>query len=428
MARPKLREIVTEIPYSPRSQLLPYHNRQERWAIIVAHRRFGKTVGCVNELIKQAISCPLESGRYAYIAPFYAQAKDVAWGYLKRYGLVVDGSEANESELRIDYPNGARLRLYGADNYDRMRGVYFDGVVLDEFGDMDPRAWTDVIRPCLSDRKGWGTFIGTPRGQNHFATVWDEAQNNTEWFRLMLKASETGVLAESELADARKHMTPEQYAAEYECSFFGAVTGAYYGRELEWLEKEGQIGAFGWEPDHAVHTAWDVGGTTAIWFFQSIDSRPRVIDYLEAHNMSAGWYAGKLREKPYNYGTFIVPSDADDEKEIVGISWVDALAKMDFHNFHVLPKQQSIDNGINTARVLLQKCSFDKVKAADGIKAMRNYRREWDDKRKTFRDNPLHDWSSHGADGFRHLALGFNAVGQAGSWSTPLPYHNKWIT
>lgn len=415
-------EVRITIPYCPRPQFIPYHERLERWAVIVAHRRFGKTVGCINELNKQAIICSKENGRYAYIAPFYSQAKDVAWGYVKQYGLVVPGAEAHESELRIDYPNGARLRLYGADNYDRMRGLYFDEVILDEYGDMDPRAWSDVIRPALSDRQGKATFIGTPRGQNHFATIWDDAQNNPEWFKLMLKASQTVILPETELVDARRQMTAEQYAAEYECSFYGAVIGSYYGREIEWLEAQSYISAaVNWEPDTAVHTAWDVGGTTAIWFFQIIDGLIRIIEYLEGHNQSAGWYASKLRERPYNYGTHIVPSDANDEKEIVGISWVDSLAKMDMHNFHILPKQTSIDNGINAARMMLSKCRFAKEKTADGTKALRNYRREWDDKRKTFRDHPLHDWSSHAADAFRHLALGHKSVGNP-SWSAPLNY------
>lgn len=164
------------------------------------------------------MECKLVEPHFAYVAPTYSQAKDIAWNYLKRFTSVLPGIETNEAELRADLPNGARIRLYGAENYDRMRGIYLDGVVLDEYGMIDPRAWPEVIRPALSDRKGWADFIGTPNGFNHFHEVYEVAGKEPgEWYRAMHKASETGLLDAAELADARKTMTPEQYAQEYEC-------------------------------------------------------------------------------------------------------------------------------------------------------------------------------------------------------------------
>ena len=173
------------------------------------------------DLIDAALRCTKPSGRYAYVAPFYAQAKDVVWAYLKQYTAAIPGVEINESELRVDVPtaNGerARIRLYGADNYERMRGLYFDGVVLDEYADMDPRAWSEVIRATLADRKGWATFIGTPKGRNNFYDVWAGstetgwvgAVNSPElWFSMLLKASDTGIVDADELEDARRSMTP----------------------------------------------------------------------------------------------------------------------------------------------------------------------------------------------------------------------------
>jgi phage terminase large subunit len=153
------------IPYTPRPQFEAYHDRTERFAKIVAHRRFGKTVGCINDMIKAALTNTRQfpPPRFAYIAPTYSQAKDVAWGYLKHFSAD-SGLKMSESELWVEYPNGARIRLYGADNYDRMRGLYHDGVTIDEPAQMDPRAWPEVIRPTLSDYSGWGTFIGTPEG------------------------------------------------------------------------------------------------------------------------------------------------------------------------------------------------------------------------------------------------------------------------
>jgi phage terminase large subunit len=160
------RQIV--IPYAPRRIFLPYHERTQRWSAIVAHRRCGKTVACVNDLIRAAITLEKPDGRYAYIAPLFNQAKDVAWLYLKRYAQPLLASPPNETELRIDLLNGSRIRLYGADNPDRLRGIYLDGVVLDEYAQMAPSLWGEVIRPLLTDRQGWATFIGTPKGKDKF--------------------------------------------------------------------------------------------------------------------------------------------------------------------------------------------------------------------------------------------------------------------
>src|SRR5690348_10841909 len=197
-----MRARQVETGYRARSQFVPLHARRQRWAIVVAHRRAGKTVATVNDLIDGALRCRLSEPRFAYVAPYFSQAKDIAWSYLKTYTAPIPGVSANESELRVDLPNGGRVRLYGADNYERLRGIYLDGLVLDEFGDTDPRAWQEVLRPALSDRNGWAMFIGTPRGLNHFADAWDRALADPEWFTLRLRASETGLISAEELAAA----------------------------------------------------------------------------------------------------------------------------------------------------------------------------------------------------------------------------------
>ena len=207
------------IPYAPRRVFLPYHNRAQRWSVIVAHRRAGKTVATINDQIKSAITCNKPEGRYAYIAPLFNQAKDVAWTYLKRYATPVLAGPPNETELRVDLLNGARIRLYGADNPDRLRGLYLDGVVLDEAADMHPALWGEVIRPLLADRQGHATFIGTPKGRNSFYDMYQRGFTDPDWLSLMLRASETGIVAKAELDAAAKDMTPEQYAQEFECSF-----------------------------------------------------------------------------------------------------------------------------------------------------------------------------------------------------------------
>jgi phage terminase large subunit len=395
------------IPYTPREIFVPYHNRTQRWSVEVDHRRCGKTVSRVNELIKSAMTCTKDRPRFAYVAPWLKQAKGVAWDYLKSFSapLLKHGATFNESELRVDYPNGAQIRLYGADNPDAMRGIYLDGLVLDEFGDMDPGIWP-VVRPALSDRIGWADFIGTPKGKNEFWRIYSSGVNDPEWYAAMHKASETGLIPQAELDAARKSLTEDQYNQEYECSFDAAIQGAYYGVDMANAEKDKRIGKVPWERDIEVTTAWDlgIGDSTSIWFVQQVANEIRVIDYLEASGAGLDHYARELKAKPYVYGRHILPHDVEVHELTTGKSRKESLASMGIQAT-VAPKLP-VDDGINAVRRILHKCWFDADKCARGIEALKQYRREWDDKGRMFRNRPLHDWTSHGADAFRYLAVG----------------------
>jgi hypothetical protein len=397
---------VIETGYEARPQFEPLHLRTQRWGVIVAHRRAGKTVACVNDLIDAALRCERPDGRYAYIAPYFAQAKDVAWNYLKRFAGPVPGVTIHEQELRVDFANGARVRLYGADNYERLRGIYLDGVVLDEFGDMDPRAWVEVIRPALADRQGWGIFIGTPKGRNHFQAIYEQATGRPgEWFSLMLKASESGLVDAAELADARAGMSEDQYNQEFECSFDAAVVGSYYGKLIEQLETAGQIGNVGWEPNVPVQTWWDLGidDATAIWFAQVIGREIRLIDYYENSGVGLEHYARVLMDKNYVYGQHVLPHDVEVRELSTGKSRWSFLAGLGIKG--KVCRQHDVEDGINQVRAILPRCWFDRTRCARGIEALRQYRREWSDKLKSFANRPLHDWTSHAADAFRYGAF-----------------------
>jgi hypothetical protein len=408
------RTVRITIPYSPRAQFKTFHARKQRWCVLVAHRRAGKTVACINDVLKHALSTTKTDARFAYVAPTYTQAKAVAWDYLRRYAGVVPGVQFHETELRCDLPNGARIRLYGADNPDSLRGIYLDGVILDEYGDSEPRVWSEVLRPALSDRKGWAVFIGTPRGRNHFADLYEAAGKDSEWLAMTLRASETGLLDQAELAAARRAMDDDTYAAEFECSFAASAPGAYYARHLERADADRRIGRVPHEPGISVHTAWDlgIGDSTAIWSFQLVGREIRVIDYIEAASVGLDWYVNALRAKPYAYGQHILPHDVEVKELGTGRSRLETLRSLGIGQTRVIPAQ-SVDDGINAVRQILGRCWFDAERCAAGIKALRAYRSEWDSKRQVLRPRPLHDWSSHAADAMRYLALGLAKLGDA---------------
>lgn len=374
----------------------------------MAHRRAGKTVAEINEKIKSAITCQRINPRTAYIAPYYKQAKAVAWTYAKQYGLTVPNAVANESELRIDFPNGGQFRLYGADNPDALRGIYLDDVTLDEPADMNPRLWPEIIRPTLVDRTGRATFIGTPKGRNAFFDICEKAKSDKDWLFMVLKASETKIIAQKELDALKADMTDEQYEQEFECSFTAAILGAFYGKEMAQCEAEGRIRTVPYNPDLPVHTAWDLGYSddTAIWFYQAPRGEIHVIDYLFAAGEDVDYYANALKEKPYKYGYLHLPHDAKAKTLAAkGKSIQEQLADhFGWEKINLVPDMSVID-GIQAARKIFPKVYFQE--GLDGLEALRQYRREWDDERKCFKEKPLHNWTSHPADAFRYLAVAY---------------------
>lgn len=400
---------VVELPYAPRSAFYDYHARKQRWASLVAHRRCGKTVACVNDTIGKALSLTRPHGRYAYVAPFLAQAKEVAWEYLKRFSQPA-AKDKNESELWVELLNGARIRIHGADNPDRLRGAYLDGVVLDEYADMRPSVWGEVIRPMLADRGGWATFIGTPKGRNEFFQIHQRALESPDWYAATLKASDTKLLPQSELEDARRDMTPEQYEQEFECSFEAAIVGAYFGKEIAEAERDGRITEVPYDSAVPVHTGWDlgIGDSTAIWFFQVVGNEVHYIDHYEAHGQKLDHYLGVLSSKPYRYGLDFLPHDAKARELIAGRSRVEHLAKSG-RPVRVLP-QTKIEDGINAGRLAIPRSWFDREKCADGLEALRQYRAEFDEKLRAFKDKPKKDWATHSADAFKYSAMGYRIM------------------
>jgi phage terminase large subunit len=400
-----------ELEYSPRTVFQDFHDREQRWAVVVAHRRCGKTVSCINDLIFRALTEDKEHGQYAYVAPYYSQAKNIAWDYLQRYAKPVM-SKANQSELWVELMNGAKIKLYGADNPDSLRGLYLDGVVLDEYADMRPRMWGEIIRPLLADRLGWAVFIGTPKGHNAFYDVYTSATKDPRWYTRTLRASQTGLLPNSELEDAQASMSPDQYEQEFECSFEAAILGAFYGKEMRVLTDAGRITTVEADPLFPVNTAWDLGYSddTALWFYQVIYGEIRILDYHSSNGHQVSYYTdlleSKRQENKWRYGKHYLPHDARAKTLASGgKSIIEQIAsKIPVESLKIVPSL-SLQDGIQATRLALMRSWFDGVKCQDGIECLRQYQREYDEDKKVFRDKPKHDWTSHGADAFRMLAI-----------------------
>lgn len=426
--------IVIEIPYKPRGVQNALHNDEHRFQVIVAHRRFGKTVFAINHLLRAALTDSRRAPRYAYIAPLYKQAKQIAWDMLKHYAGACDGVRFNEAELRADFPSGARITLYGADNPDSLRGIYLMGVVLDEYGDMKSRTWTEIIRPALADHQGWATFIGTPKGRNQFYKLFELGQGqDPEWRSHIFKASDTGYVDAKELESAKRSMSENRFAQEFECSFDAAIEGAVYAGEFQQIDKDKRICGVPVEPAVEVNTAWDLGfsDSTTITFYQVVGREVRIVDYYEASGVGIDHYARIIKDKNYLYGTHHMPHDVDHHELSTGMTRKAAFERAGISPIMTVKRPKLKADGIEAVRRMLPRCWFDAVRCKDLTEALRLYRYEVDERLSTeeqrhFRPNPLHDWTSHAADSVQTLALALDTL-PTSDWGKPLKYDVAWV-
>ena len=434
-------DIRTLTGYGPRPLQVKLGRSLRRFNSFALHRRFGKTVFEVNRLIERAVYCPFDEGRFAYLAPTYAMAEDIAWHYLMSYTENCVGRQVERAKLSIWLPTyrgaRARIRLYGTDSpKQRLRGLYLDGVVFDEWAHIPPFVWTEQVRPMLSDqnRAGfddqgnpnqWADFIFTPFGRNHAyryhrdATLWSageavirqaggqtEVIRRNDWNAALYRASETDIISEVELRDAFFDMGPSKYEQEFECSFEAAVEGAIYARELEFLRKNGRICRVPYIPLIPVHTCWDLGhdAATAIWFFQQVGDMVHVIDYFEASGEGLSFYADILEEKGFVYGRHYLPHDVEVTELGSGKTRAASLRELGVRP-SIVPKS-NLEDGINATRNLLMRSVFDASACSEGLDRLALYRREKNEKLGTLRKKPVEDWASHGADAYRTGAVG----------------------
>ena len=440
--------------FRPRPLQNAMRRRMKRFNSWVVHRRFGKSVLAVETLIERAVECPFSNGRYAYLAPTYDMARLIAWTYLKDFTAKIPSVEHAESKLTVELPTRkggrAQISLYGTDTpKQRLRGMYLDGVVFDEWAQIPPHVWNQQVRPMLSDVNRGGDddnfetnqfaiFMTTPFGRNHAyhmhtrAELWAQGMgakmggNNViddpgdtgelvyrdDWAAELWRASQTGVLMPEELRLARLDMNDDDaYEQEYECSWDAAVKGAIYAKQLAELKDRGRFGRYAYNPGLPVHTAWDLGfdDCTAIWFVQIVGHEVFVIDYYEAAGAGLDHYADVLEKKGYRYGRHFLPHDVEQTELGTGKSRMSVLRALGVRGVTV--PRANVEDGIAAVRALLPRCAFDAGMTLTGVSAMALYHREYDERQQIFRQKPKHDWTSHSADAFRSLAMGLRRFG-----------------
>lgn len=407
------------IPYTPRSHFRPMHSSLKRWIFVVAHRRAGKTVALCNKIIRAALENKrtFPPPRYAYIGPSFAQAKDLVWGYFKHYTGPLPYMKVVEGDLQIVLPNKAMINLYGgAAAYERMRGLYFDGVVADEYPLLNPTMLGSVVRPCLADYQGWAVISGTSNGDDHFNDLRKRAEKETEqWDMFSVPVNETNALLPEEVEEMRKDMTSDEFAREMMCNFDAPVEGSYFGEVINEITLAGQVTGVAYDPAAPVMTWWDLGidDETAIWFVQRVGREYHVIDFLQNTGKGLEWYATAIKSKPYHYAVHITPHDIKARELGTGKSRYEILIAL-LGNVFICPGH-SPEDGITAARATLRMCWFDKVKTESGLSALKNYH-------KTKTGQPAHNWASHPSDSFRYGSVALNHVAvYLGSTSNVIP-------
>ena len=377
-------------------------------------------------MIRDAMYSKSPNSRYAFISPTFKQGKATAWDYIKTFAGKIPGVKFNESELRADFPNGARITILGAENDQALRGIFLDGCVLDETQSISPNLFPEIIRPALADRKGWCVFIGTPKGKNYFFELYEYAKKTEGWFASIHKASETKILDDDELKAAKSIMSEDLFDQEFECSFQAAITGSYYGTLIEEIEKNNKVVENLYDPELPVETWWDLGmnDSTVIWFAQRHKGQIRLIDFYENAGEGLDHYANILESKGYNYNRHIAPHDIKvRELGAYGKSRLETALELGI-SFEVAPKL-SLEDGIEAVRKSLSNCWFDKNKCHYGMECLKSYQKKWDDINQCFRNRPIHNFASHAADAFRTGIVGYGI--EMTNWKKKIEVNTNYI-
>ncbi len=392
-------------------------------AVLCWHRRCGKDITLFNMLIYAALHDRV--GVYFYLFPTYAQGKRIVFdnidsdqqkvlSYIPSEAIAVgkDGKpKINETELKIEFKNGSIIQIIGTDRYENIRGTNPVGCVVSEYQEQNPRAW-ETVEPVLGENGGWAAFAYTPKGHNHGYKLF-EAAPSLGWYRELLTIDDTKrddgspVITTEYVDKLRQRGVDEDFLQqEYWCSFSGAMTGSYYGKLMKQARLDGRVGDFPHEPRYPVETWWDLGrnDATAIWFVQRRDRWVNFIDYYENRQEGLAHYVKVVREKDYTYERHILPHDINVVEFGSNVKRIDTARSLGLTHITVAPKLH-ITEGIESVRALLPRARFNEKKCSRGIIALEEYHKELDETLDSFKDTPVHDWSSNPADAVRTGAV-----------------------
>ena len=425
-------EITLPHNWRPRDYQIPmwrYMEHGGRRSVLLWHRRAGKDDNSLRYLASAAME---KTATYWYLLPKAVQVRRAIWEAVNPHTgkrRVIEAfpdaivARTRDNEMTLTLANGSSVHFLGADNFDTLVGSPPYGIVFSEYSLTNPLSWA-YLKPILEENGGWAIFNFTSRGRNHAATLYEYAAGEESWFAQRLPVTETSVFTPEQVEEIRKEMHRTYgeedgealFRQEYMCDLDAPVVGAYYGKLLARAADEGRVTGVPYDPAAPVFTAWDLGmdDSTAIWVAQCVGREIHIIDYYEANGQPLAHYADWVRGRGYGRPTHYLPHDARARELGTGKSREEVLAGLDIGPVLVVP-QQSVADGINAVRTILPRCWFDQIKCGAGAEALRNYRKEYDEKRKVFHDRPLHDWTSHAADAFRYLALSCGQHQKSGS-------------
>lgn len=391
-----------------------------RRAYLLYHRRAGKDYACWLFMIKCAANPQNLPGIYYYILPTYKQARKVIWDAVDDTGkrfldyipkAWIDG-KANNTEMKVRLINGSLIQVIGSDDPDSIRGTNPKGVVFSEYAKMNPRVWDEIVQPILQANKGWAVFNTTPQGRNHAYELWTSIQDSKFWYAQKLTIDDTKLVSIEDIRADKPPKSEELIQQEYYVSFDRGVEGSFYGRLINEARLQNRICNVNYEKRSTVNTAWDLGygDSTSIVFWQEVGTEIRILDYYEAHGESLAHYIKMLQSKPYIYGSHYFPHDAGSHSLQTGITLQKKAQELGI-NAKIL-KRGDLEVGIESVRNLLDICYFDEAKCDFLIKCLENYHKRFNEKMNCYSSTPQHDWSSHGADAIRYMAVAREEYGR----------------
>lgn len=383
----------------------------------VWHRRAGKDEIVLDAMRTNALKHP---GTYWHCFPEQAQARKAIWNGVNGHTGIRRILEAfpesiikrmHDADMFIELKNGATFQLIGSDRYDSTVGSGPKGIAYSEWALSNPSAWA-YHSPMIRESKGWAAFITTPRGNNHAKRMYDRAVRSSNWFSELLTVEDTQTLTPDDLAEALDEYQDLHgldfgralYEQEYLCSFSGAMVGAYFGSEVSNAERQGRIRDVQIDENHPVHCVMDLGKATnnPVWLFQVIDGELRVVNFYQPPTDDLDDWCRDLRDLGWN-GITYVPHD------IMVTEWGSGKTRMDRLREHKMSPKRiarvSVADGLQAGRTAINSAIFDKVNCELGIEGLKSYRREWDVELKTFKENPVKDWSEHIGSAWRYLGL-----------------------